>query len=247
MGANFSVHTDQIVSVINPRGIVMPGISNNNPVILSELSDDFGRGVTAGLVTVALDPASTITVSRSAAGILLQPPAAPVFVNTWTKATGLVQTVNGVDAAPIVPVVGIISDILGYNAAGALVMQTVTTPKPIIINERYATTTIDYSAVIGFRTPVNPAIDTIDMTTLIDVTATGVTISLPFVSASLAPLIIGVEIDVAAFGTWIGSVTVRSSALINGTSNYTFAKTTTVAQDSPSRCFRWTGTTWRIV
>jgi hypothetical protein len=200
----------------------------------------------AQTLTLGGTPAAP-TLAISGGNTVNLPVVAPT-TNTLaiTKAGGAVSTVDGVVGTQTIAV-GVLRDMLGFDATGNLVAQAVTIPKPIIFDERFATTAVDYSCVIGFRTPVNAAIDTLQVTTFVEVTATGATIGLPSIQPTVAQLIIGLEINVVSYGTWTGNTTVKSLALINGSQTAVINKTTTDIMLSPSLCFRWTGATWRIV
>jgi hypothetical protein len=83
------------------------------------------------------------------------------------------------------------------------------------------------------------------VSSLIEITAAGVTYTLPVIPPPLTLDMVGIEIDVKALGAWAGPVIVLPGAgTIDNQPNHTFQKTTTTA---PSRSFRWTGAKWLIV
>lgn len=82
-----------------------------------------GDGTAGAPIRLVIDPASTAgVVSQSATGLKVTIPAT-THTNTWTKAGGLAETVNGV-ASNVTIAGGVIADVVGYNAAGAVVYQS---------------------------------------------------------------------------------------------------------------------------
>ena len=112
-----------------------------------------GSGAAASPLTVAIDPTSTPgVISATAAGLKVVVPAATPVTNRLiiTQAGGAVSTVSGVVAAQAIPV-GVVTQNLGFNAAGAAVFA------PAITTEIHQLTGGDFPNFAVFNGRTYPA------------------------------------------------------------------------------------------
>jgi hypothetical protein len=171
-------------------------------------------------------------------------PAAPPTTNTatWTKIGGIVDVVDGISAAISVPV-GTPTDLIGYSASGTPVNTPIV--RTARLREEYKAVAVTGTHVVTGPIANGLFLDDYFISSLIEITAAGVTYTLPVIPAALSLDMVGIEIDVKALGAWSGPVVVLPGAgTIDGQSSHTFQKTLAA---SPSRSFRWTGAKWLIV
>jgi hypothetical protein len=217
-------------------------ISGGNSVTLPAAPAVYSGSV-AGIVPAA--PAAPLAGKfLQADGTWATPPApvATTHVNAWTKTGGLTESVDGVTsniAIPVASPIGSMTDFIGYNAAGTPVNTPV--PRTVRIQEEYkAVAASTTHAIIGPN--ADALYDTYFISTLIEVTAAGVTYTLPVVPLSIGLAIHSIEIDVKTTGPWVGTVSVAAPAgvTIDGAAAYSFTKAAATGVNAqPSRSFRY--------
>jgi hypothetical protein len=203
-----------------------------------------------GIPTTTLPPFSSFTIHGTDNNtwdvvdqyIPAAVPAPTTHVNAWTKAGGLTESVNGIAsniAIPVASPIGSMADFVGYNAAGTPVNTAV--PRTVRIQEEYkAVAASTTHAIIGPN--ADALYDTYFISTLIEVTAAGVTYTLPVVPPSIGLAIHSIEIDVKTTGSWTGTVSVAAPAgvTIDGAAAYSFTKAAATGVNAqPSRSFRY--------
>jgi hypothetical protein len=174
------------------------------------------------------------TLSISGGNSINLPASPTTHTTTWTQATGLVDTVNGVVTTIPIPVGTPVSDI-GYNAAGNPIQYPVVPITQIVekvVNTSTNITLTSTTTTVGITTTI-----TVDSFVLVSAAAT---ITLP--AGSSVP--IGTEIDVKKTGVAVYSITVTTTVgAVDGGFNVTFGGTTA----RQSRTFRSDGLNWWVV
>jgi hypothetical protein len=203
-----------------------------------------------GIPTTTLPPFSSFTIHGTDNNtwdvvdqyIPAAVPAPTTHVNAWTKAGGLTESVNSVAsniAIPVASPIGSMTDFIGYNATGTPVNTPV--PRTVRIQEEYkAVAASTTHAIIGPN--ADALYDTYFISTLIEVTAAGVTYTLPVVPPTIGLAIHSIEIDVKTTGSWTGTVSVAAPAgvTIDGAAAYSFTKAAATGVNAqPSRSFRY--------
>lgn len=210
-------------------------------ITLSPLS---GSGTAASPLTLAIDPSSTpgaVSVTSSGLKITTAP---TTHTSQWTRSSGLVDSVNGVQATIAIPS-GVVTQILGYNAAGDPVYQNYAPIKQFEGAFKSLPGNSTYNPVITTQTSNTMPVSLVTTTeTLFSVTGPNQILVLgsPTIGSAYVP--IGTVWDVKTTGNWVGPLTIQSPFAIDGLGSYVINK---ISTQQPSISLRWTGATWLIV
>lgn len=212
--------------------------------VLTRACASYTVGSILGLTTVSNTITGnnlTTTVNGVTSAPVTLPAQATTNTQTWTKASGLIDIVNGTSAATSIPAVTAFVPQLGVT--DLLVYDTTNGPKhwPIsrwmrfnkrVLSDQAANTTVTltFPAVnsIGTTTSGGPTItapqshplfDLTSLSTNIPVAGTGVTVVLPTIPANERAEFSGTDYAIVLAAGWTGSTTlsVVAPATLNGT------------------------------
>ena len=164
--------------------------------------------------------------------------------SSWARATGLTDTVNGVQTTIAIPS-GVVTQILGYDANGNPVYQNYAPIKQFEGAFKSLPGNSTYNPVITTQTSNTMPVSLLTTTeTLFAVTGPNQVLVLGSPTSATAYIPIGTVWDVKTTGNWAGPLTIQSPFAIDGLGSYVVNK---IATQQPSVSLRWTGATWLIV
>ena len=164
--------------------------------------------------------------------------------SSWTRASGLTDTVNGVQTTIAIPS-GVVTQVLGYDANGAPAYQNYAPIKQFEGAFKSLPGNSTYNPVITTQTSNTMPVSLVTTTeTLFSVTGPNQILVLgsPTIGTAYTP--IDTVWDVKTTGNWVGPLTIQSPFAIDGLGSYVVNK---IAAQQPSVSLRWTGATWLIV